>query len=538
MAEPVLRINGLSVAFPAGPALQDVSFAVNAGETVALVGESGSGKTLTARSILRVLPNTAEITTGQIGFDGLDLAALGPRDPRLAQIRGGAVGMIYQEPMTALSEFYTIGNQIEENLIQHGTPRRQARERALEMLRAVDIPQPEARLDAYSFELSGGQRQRAMIAMALATQPKLLLADEPTTALDVTTQARVLALLKRLQASHNMAMVFITHDMSVVANIADRAVVLHRGKVVEEGPVPQILEAPRAAYTQELITAVPTGDRQQFRAPHQSAVRGALLLRVDQLSQHFQRPRGLLRSPDIVRAVDDVSLELHAGETLAIVGESGSGKTTLGRAIVGLTRPTAGRVEFHFGTHARPLWQDVRLVFQDPMSSLNPRMTVFDIIADPLRRAGEAAPAHRIRDLLARVGLDPEHAGRYPHAFSGGQRQRIGLARALATDPKIVVLDEPVSALDVSVQARVLRLMSGLQVDYGLAYLFISHDLDVVASIADRVAVMHGGKIVEHGAVDTIFARPRHDYTKSLLSARLSLKPSIACPQTETELIS
>ena len=493
---------------------------------MAIVGESGSGKTLTARSILRVLPKEAQVTSGQIRFDGLDLTTLPDRDPRLAQIRGGAIGMIYQEPMTALSEYYTIGNQITETLIQHGTPRKDAQIRALEMLRAVDMPQPEKQINAFSFELSGGQRQRAMIAMALSTNPRLLIADEPTTALDVTTQAVILRLLKRLQAEHGMAMLFITHDMGVVAHIADRVVVMHRGKVVEEGPVRQVLDAPSDPYTQSLIAAVPDGAKGAFRSPPTGPAGDPPLLQVRDLSQNFQRARGIFRAPDETRAVRSASLQLHVGETLAVVGESGSGKTTLARAILGLTTPTAGDIKLNFGTsQGRPVWQDLRMVFQDPMSSLNARMTVFDIIADPLRRAGMTDVAPKVLGLLDRVGLDPALAERHPHAFSGGQRQRIGIARALATDPKIVVLDEPVSALDVSVQARVLQLLIDLQEEFGLAYLFISHDLDVVASIAHRVAVMQRGEIVEDGPTPQIFRAPRHPYTRALLAARLSLDP-------------
>ena len=526
----LLSISELSVSFPGQAALFEVSVDVAPGQTVALVGESGSGKTLTARSILRVLPKDAAITGGSIRFDGLDLASLSPRDARLAKIRGGSIGMIYQEPMTAMSGFYTIGNQIEETLIQHGASRRTARARCLEMLRAVEMPDPEDRRDAYAFELSGGQRQRAMIAMALSTAPRLLIADEPTTALDVTTQSVILKLLKRLQADHGMAMLFITHDMSVVANTADAVVVMHKGKVVEHGPVRQVLRSPVQPYTRALIAAVPDGSPGQFRTPEATSPEGPPILTVKGLSQQFRQSTGLFRPPRVIRAVDDVSLSLCAGETLAVVGESGSGKTTLGRAIIGLTQPTAGAVLLNLGAdrQARPVWQEVRMVFQDPMSSLNARMTVFDIIADPLRRAGHKAPTARVYDLLARVGLDPDHAGRYPHAFSGGQRQRIGIARALAPEPRIVILDEPVSALDVSVQARILRLLSDLQAEMGLAYLFISHDLDVVASMAHRTAVMRRGRIVEQGSTEALFARPSHPYTQALLDARLPLDPDAA----------
>lgn len=519
----LLDINDLSVAFPSGAALSGVNLSVAKGQTVALVGESGSGKTLTARSILRVLPKGAKVTGGVIQLAGLDVATLAENDPRLMKIRGGIVGMIYQEPMTALSEFYTIGNQIEETLIQHGSNRKDARARALEMLRAVAMPEPEARMEAYIFELSGGQRQRAMIAMALSTNPALLIADEPTTALDVTTQAVILKLLKRLQAEQDMAMIFITHDMSVVANVADHVVVMLNGEVVETGPVAKVLQAPKEDYTKALVAAVPSGRAGQFRRDKVARPTSAPILTIQNLSQQFKRATGLFRPPQVIKAVDDVSLTLSAGETLAVVGESGSGKTTLGRAVLGLTEPTAGTVEHRLND--RPLWQDVRMVFQDPMSSLNARMTVFDIIADPLRRAGERDPSARVFDLLERVGLNSDHATRYPHAFSGGQRQRIGIARAIAPEPKVIVLDEPVSALDVSVQARVLTLLADLQDELDMAYLFISHDLDVVASVADRVAVMHRGRIVETGPTHQIFAAPQHEYTQKLLSARLTLTP-------------
>ena len=547
MADPLLSIRDLTVQFPDHTALHAVDLDIPTGQTVALVGESGSGKTLTARSILRVLPKEARITAGQIQFDGLDLTALSLKDKRLAQIRGGKIGMIYQEPMTAMSEFYTIGDQIEETLIQHGTARKAARSQAIEMLRAVDIPEPEQRINAFSFELSGGQRQRAMIAMALATEPRLLIADEPTTALDVTTQAVVLKLLKRLQREQRMAMLFVTHDMSVVANVADEVVVLYRGEVVERGSVRQVLRDPQHDYTQTLIAAVPNGRPGQFRKAERRAVKAKPVLRTRNLSQHFQQNRGLFKPPHIIRAMTGVSLELCAGETLAIVGESGSGKTTLARAILGLTEPTEGDVllDYRDGQSLtdmpergrRSVWRDLRFVFQDPMSSLNARMSVFDIIADPLRRAGHADPAPRVYELLERVGMNPEHANRYPHAFSGGQRQRISIARALAPAPRILVLDEAVSALDVSVQARVLRLLADLQDELGLTYLFITHDLDIVTSISDRVAVMQRGQIVETGLTAEVFEAPQHPYTQALLNARLPLDPDALTKTDRTRVL-
>ena len=534
MAEPLLSVRGLTVAFPHGEAVSDVSFDVPEGKTLAVVGESGSGKTLSARSILRILPKEARITAGEILFGGLDIAALKPGDRRLRTLRGGAIGMIYQEPMAALSPYYTIGNQIEETLIQHGARRRDARARALQVLGEVAMPNPAEQLDAYSFELSGGQRQRAMIAMALSTNPGLLIADEPTTALDVTTQSVILHLLRKLQRERGMSMLFITHDMGVVARMADDVVVMHEGRIVEAGPVRRVLRQPAEPYTRALIAAVPDGGP---GAGPRAADAGAPILSVRGLSQRFTTSRGVFRAPRVVEAVKDVSLDLHRGETLAIVGESGSGKTTLGRAIIGLQDPVAGTVDFGWGTAAPPgapdrarreTWGAVRMVFQDPMTSLNPRMTVHDIIADPLRRAGRSDPSARVFETLELVGLEPAHANRYPHAFSGGQRQRIGIARALAPGPRIVILDEPVSALDVTVQARILALLSDLQRDLGLSYLFISHDLNVVARVAHRVAVMRRGEIVELGRTEQIFSRPAHAYTRKLLSARLSLDPDAA----------
>ena len=537
MAEPLLSLRDLTVAFPHGAALCGVSYDVRPGKTLAVVGESGSGKTLSARSVLRILPKEARITAGTITFDGIDVTALGPRDKRLKALRGGAIGMIYQEPMAALSPYYTIGNQIEETLIQHGFSHSKARARALEALHEVAMPEPQERHGAYSFELSGGQRQRAMIAMALSTGPRLLIADEPTTALDVTTQSVILRLLRRLQAERGMSMLFITHDMGVVAAMADDVVVMHEGRVVEAGPVRAVLRAPRHAYTQALIAAVPDAQAGAV-APRPTDPKAAPILSVRGLSQRFESGGGLFRPRRVVQAVKDVDLDLGRGETLALVGESGSGKTTLGRAIIGLRDPSAGTVTLRLDGETvltglperarRDSWRAVRMVFQDPMTSLNPRMTVFDIIADPLRRLGRADPGARVFEVLDRVGLDPAHASRYPHAFSGGQRQRIGIARALAPEPRIVFLDEPVSALDVSVQARVLDLLAELQRDLGLAYLFISHDLNVVARVAHRVAVMRQGEIVEEAPTAEIFARPKHAYTRALLAARLSLDPDAA----------
>lgn len=612
-SDPLLSVQNLSVSFTgeggAVQALAKVSFDMRAGETLCLVGESGCGKSLTARSILRVLDRNARIDGGQMllrtgAGDRLDLAALPERDPRLARLRGNEVSMIYQEPMSALSTMYTIGNQITEGLIHHHRlSRREARTEAIRVMEQVGLPDPETRFDAYTFELSGGLRQRAMIAQALVTQPRLLIADEPTTALDVTTQAVILDLLRGLQAERDMAMLFITHDLGVVAEIADRVAVIYLGEVVEAGPVQQVLGDPRHPYTAGLLASVPgaaarggrlpvipgavpplaarpagcafaarcpvarvecrqapppladVGARRQVlchlrgrvgradmvfpapasQAPAKPAPKAAPLLRVEGLSTHFTRSHGVLRRHSTtIQAVSDVDLEIRQGETLGLVGESGCGKTTLGQTIIGLTTPTSGRILFE-GTDITALspaerrenWSQMRLVFQDPYGSLNPRMTAFDIVAEALRCAGQkrARIEARVREVFIQAGLSEAFLDRYPHAFSGGQRQRIGIARALAPGPRLIVADEPVSALDVSVQAQILNLLSDLQRDLGLTYLLISHDLAVVAHLATRVAVMYAGRIVELAETRALFTAQRHPYTQALLSAVLSPDP-------------
>ena len=592
-------------------ALDRVSFSVPRGKTLCLVGESGCGKSVTARALLRILGENAVIDHGTMRFeraDGspCDLAALDPKGREARTLRGEEIAMIYQEPMTALSPLYTIGEQIAEVLRWHrGTPRKEARARAIEMLAHVGMPAPEQRFDAYSFELSGGQRQRAVIAMALIAQPKLLIADEPTTALDVTTQAGILSLLRDLQAERDMSMIFITHDLGVVAEIADEVAVMYMGRVVEQGPVDRILSDPRHPYTQGLLASLPstrgprrarlsaipgavphlanrpagcafaarcawarmgTCDRQDApdvaiapghsAACHQLDAQGYLppldagivhtparrapdynarpLLRVRDLRKTFRQGGGLLSKPRAIQALNGVSFDLYPGETLGLVGESGCGKSTLGRTLMGLHPATSGAVHLREGdreTDLVPLppaalkqaWRRIRMVFQDPNGSFNPRMTVFDIVAEVLRvqKTPSARIEARVREVLRLVGLDEGVLDRFPHAFSGGQRQRIGIARALASAPGILIADEAVSALDVSVQAQVLNLFADLQAELGLAYLFVSHDLSVVRHISDRVAVMYAGAIVELAPAETLFAAPRHPYTRTLLDAVL-----------------
>ena len=613
-APEMLRVRDLAVAFDTDSgrqrALDGVSFAVEHGETVCLVGESGCGKTVTAKTILRVLSHNAVIESGTVDYrcsDGgrVDLASLPERDRRLRSIRGNEISMIYQEPMSAMSPMYTVGNQIAEVLVRHRRcSNTEARRASIATMRDVGIPDPEQRFDTYTFELSGGLRQRAMIAQALVCEPRLLIADEPTTALDVTTQAVILDLLRELQRKRGMSMLFITHDLGVVAQVADRVVILYLGQVAEHGPADGVLTDPQHPYTAGLLASVPsltlTGggrlpaiqgavpslDERSGGCPFAprctQAIEGLCevaappvadlgsgryaschlhaeqivvartiagpavlvspkrldraarpLLSVRRLSTDFPIRAGLLnRTVRTVRAVNEVSFDLWTGETMGLVGESGCGKTTLAHTLVGLTRATAGTI--HYANEdlvpqagRRQHWSEIRLVFQDPFGSLNPRMTAFDIVAEVLRVAGHdrTSIATRVRQVFAQVGLDESSLKRYPHAFSGGQRQRIGIARVLAPGPRLIIADEPVSALDVSVQAQILNLLRDLQGSFGLTYLLISHDLGVVANLSDRVAVMYAGRIVEIAPAGELFAAPRHPYTEALLSAVLSPNP-------------
>jgi peptide/nickel transport system ATP-binding protein len=563
----LLAVRDLAVAFRADEgtveAVRGVGFDVPAGRTVALVGESGSGKTVISQAIMGILPRRAAITGGRILFRDpaqpateLDLAALGPDSPEYRRIRGGRISIIFQEPMSSLSPVHTIGDQVGEALALHRpVGKEEVRERTVRMLARVGFPDPEHAYGCYPFELSGGLRQRAMIAMALICEPALLIADEPTTALDVTIQAQILKLMADLQRELGIAILFITHDLGVVANIADSMVVLYRGRVMERGPMRSLLARPQHPYLQGLLRAVPrlhtpagqplvplrripssasatltTGLREARTGPSDGVV-----LEVDGLRKAFlTRSGGWLQGAvrEIV-AVEDVSFAVRRGESLAIVGESGSGKTTVSRIIMRALVPDRGRAIFHGAdgpvdvlaldeAALAAFRRKIQYIFQDPFGSLNPRMTVFDIVAEPLviHGIGTAAErAERVAALLAAVGLEPQHQRRYPHSFSGGQRQRIGIARALALEPEILICDEPVSALDVSVQAQVLNLLKDLQKALGLTYLFISHNLAVVKYIADRIAVMCAGRVVELAPTAELFQSARHPYTRALLAA-------------------
>jgi microcin C transport system ATP-binding protein len=524
----LLEVDNLSIDFRLDErvvsAVRGISFEVHSGQTLALVGESGSGKSVTAASILRLLPPSAEVRGG-IAFAGQDLAAV--TDRQMRGIRGGRISMIFQEPMSSLNPLHTIERQVSEILSVHrGLGRAAARARTLQLLRDVGLADAEQRLDAYPHQLSGGQRQRVMIAMALANEPDLLIADEPTTALDVTVQAQILDLLKSLQARLGMAMLFITHDLGIVREMASDICVMTEGRIVERGPTERIFAAPRHAYTRKLLEAEPKGSPP---APNPDA---PIVLAAEDLRVWFPIKRGLFRrTVGHVRAVDGVDVTLREGQTLGVVGESGSGKTTLGRALLRLVS-SEGRIAFlgndiqaRSWAQMRPLRRDLQIVFQDPYGSLSPRLSIAAIVAEGLAvhmpDLSERERQARVERALTEVGLDPALAHRYPHEFSGGQRQRIAIARALVLEPKLLVLDEPTSALDMSVQAQVIDLLRELQRRHNLTYLFISHDLRVIRALANEVLVMKDGKIVERGLADAIFQAPQTDYARTLLAAAL-----------------
>ena len=551
MNTPLLAINHLSVAFRQGETLRqvvnDVSLRIDAGETLALVGESGSGKSVTALSVMRLLHEAAvAYPSGEILFNGEDL--LRAREQRLRGIRGNQIAMIFQEPMVSLNPLHTVEKQLYEVLSLHrGLRRPAARGEILSVLDRVGIRQPATRLNDFPHQLSGGERQRVMIAMALLTEPQLLIADEPTTALDVTIQAQILQLIRVLQKEMQMGVIFITHDMGVVAEMADRVQVMYRGEVVENAPVARLFSAPQQPYTQALLAAVPKlGSMQgqplpaKFPLLHSDAVDDVPqdtvrrlqppILQVRDLVTRFDIRGGLLnRVKSRVHAVEKVSFDLYAGETLALVGESGCGKSTTGRSLLKLVASQGGtltfdgqRIDHLSGAALAHLRRDIQFIFQDPYASLDPRLTVGFSIMEPLlvhkampRREAE----QRVAWLLDKVGLLPEHAQRYPHEFSGGQRQRICIARALAQNPKVVIADESVSALDVSIQAQIINLMLDLQREFGIAFLFISHDMAVVERISHRVAVMYLGQIVEMGPRQAVFEQPQHPYTRKLMAA-------------------
>jgi glutathione transport system ATP-binding protein len=569
---PLLAVNDLAVEFRSTErivqAVRGVSFGVGHGETVAIVGESGSGKSVTALSLMRLVEHGGgRITSGTLMFtrpggDRIDLAHAS--STTMQAIRGAEIAMIFQEPMTSLNPVFTVGEQIAESIRLHqGKDYAAASREALRMLEQVRIPEAAQVLSRHPHQLSGGMRQRVMIAMALSCKPRLLIADEPTTALDVTIQAQILELIRLLQEEMRMSVVFITHDMGVVAEVADRVLVMYRGEIVEDGAVVQIFDAPRHSYTQALLAAVPrlgsmrgsdaparfpvpdsTLSSAVASAPLRPPASGAPLLKVRGLKTRFAVRSGFFgRVRRQVHAVEQISFDLAAGETLALVGESGCGKSTTGRSLLRLVAIDGGSIEFGGRDIAqlpadamRPVRREIQMVFQDPFASLDPRLTVGFSVAEPLYVHGIAkgnAASDRVAWLLAHVGLSPDAALRYPHEFSGGQRQRIAIARALALQPKMIVADEAVSALDVSIRAQIVNLLLDLQAEFGLAYLFISHDMAVVERISHRVAVMYLGQIVEIGPRRAIFENPQHPYTRKLLSAVPVADPSRRRPKTE-----
>ncbi|MBI5780502.1 MAG: ABC transporter ATP-binding protein [Rhodocyclales bacterium] len=502
----LLGVRDLSVAIGALMPVDGVSFEIAPGETFALLGESGCGKSLTALSLMRLLPPAAHIARGEVNFDGRDLFSI--PESGMRELRGGGMAMIFQEPATSLNPVMTIGDQIGEVLRLHGG----RPGRVSELLEAVGIPDPERRATEYPFQLSGGMKQRAMIAMALAGEPKLLIADEPTTALDVTIQAQVLDLLKDLQRQMGMAMLLITHDLGVVARMADRVGVMHGGRLVEVAEAKAFFRGPSHPYSQRLFAALPENLAKPASQPQDQT-----LLEVDNLAVHFPIRRGFLqRTVGCIKAVDGVALKVSRGGTLAVVGESGCGKTTAGKAVLHLLPPTAGTVQFAGQAVTTLAPRQMQMVFQDPFGSLNPRLRIGQIIAEGMRAQGVAG---EVGALLEQVGLEASMVARYPHEFSGGQRQRIAIARALAVNPQLLVCDEPTSALDVSVQAQILRLLRDLQDSRGLAYLFITHNIAVVDYLAHNVAVMYLGRIVEQGTVDDVLRNARHPYTQALMAA-------------------
>ena len=523
--KPVLDVHNLVIKVGENTLIDRISFSIQPGEIFALVGESGSGKSLTSLAIMRLLPEALNIEAGEIQLHQKSLLSLS--EAQMQKVRGKSVAMIFQEPMTSLNPVMRVGDQVSEVLRVHlGLSSKHAKLRTIELFNEVGIPEAADRVDWYPHQLSGGQKQRVMIAMALACEPDLLIADEPTTALDVTIQAQVLALLKKLRDERGLSILFITHDMGVVAQMADRVAVMQKGKILETAECEHFIKAPTHPYTQQLLAdALPTRD-------YKPATSQDSLLDLRGLKVHFPIKKGLLqRTVGYVKAVDGVDLVINRGETLALVGESGSGKSTIGQAILRLIDSTDGEIRYQDVDLAKlkenkikPLRQKIQVIFQDPYSALNPRMTIGEIIREgmvslkvgPQKKADQDA---RITELLTQVGLLPEHKQRYPHEFSGGQRQRIGIARALAVEPELIICDEPTSALDVTVRAQVLDLLNNLQKTYNLSLLFITHDLSIIPRIAHRVAVMSEGRIVEQGEVQSILENPQHHYTQTLLAA-------------------
>ncbi|MEV7427299.1 ABC transporter ATP-binding protein [Streptomyces sp. NPDC091212] len=536
-ADRLVEVVDLTIDFTAGAgsaeetvrAVDGLSFGLAPGRAIALVGESGSGKSTVASALLGLHRGTGARVGGSVRVGGTDVG--GATDRELRALRGAVAAMVFQDPLSSLDPYYAVGDQIAEVYRVHtDASRKAARTRAVEVLDRVGIPDAARRARSRPHEFSGGMRQRALIAMALACEPRLLIADEPTTALDVTVQAQILDLLHELRHETGMGLLLVTHDVGVAAESVEEVLVMRQGREVESGPVAEVLGKPRDAYTRALLAAVPRVDAPLTRVD--VPPRAEPLIEAVGLRREFRRGRRT------VAAVDDVSLTVSPGETLGIVGESGSGKTTLGRMLVRLLDPSAGRLTYR-GTEIgkaserelRPYRRELQMVFQDPVSSLNPRRSVGESVADPLRAAGvldEGRIVARVRELLERVGLDPDRYDRYPHEFSGGQRQRVGIARALAAEPRLIVCDEPVSALDVTTQAQVVALLAELQRELGLALVFIAHDLAVVRQVSDRIAVMRGGRIVEQGTVEQVYGAPRDPYTRQLLAAVPALDPALA----------
>ena len=528
MSERILEVNDLAVAFRGEEVVRGISFHIDRGEAVALVGESGSGKSVTALSVMQLLPYPqASHPRGSVKVDGQEV--IGTDEGEMLKIRGDRVGMVFQEPMTSLNPLHHIEKQIGEILFVHrAMDRKAARERSLELLNLVGLQRAEERLRAYPHELSGGQRQRVMIAMALANEPDLLIADEPTTALDVTVQAQILALLDDLKQQLDMSLLLITHDLGIVRKMADRICVMTDGELVEQGPARRIFDTPRHPYTRHLLAAEPKGEA----AP--SDPNAPVVMRGQDVSVHFNLAKGMFARRRVLKAVDEVSVTIRAGHTLGIVGESGSGKTTLALALLRLIRST-GEIELAGqgiqglkSKALRPLREQMQVVFQDPYGSLSPRLSVDQIIGAGLRvhRPELSVPERReiVAGALREVGIDPSMQDRYPHEFSGGQRQRIAIARAIVLQPNLIVLDEPTSSLDMSVQAQIVDLLRELQRRHSIAYIFISHDLKVVRALADEIIVMKDGVIVEQGAAKEVFTAPRTAYTRALMSAAFNIE--------------
>jgi peptide/nickel transport system ATP-binding protein len=562
MSEDLIKVENLAIEFKTDEgtinAVKNISFSIPRGKTVGLVGESGSGKSVTALSIMRLIPNPpGKITAGRVLLDGKDL--LTHSESQMRDVRGNRISMIFQEPMTSLNPVFTVGDQIAETLILHQKlDRRAALAKTIELLKQVGIPRPEERVNAYPHEMSGGQRQRVMIAMAIACEPELLIADEPTTALDVTIQKQILELLADLQKKYKMSILFITHDLGVIADIADEVIVMYKGNIVEQGPTAGLFSAPKHPYTKGLLACRPRLDRNPHRLPMVSDFmsedgrekpfdmasltsakiarssgesNNPVILEIKNLKKYFPLKKNFFGGVQSwVKAVDDVTLKVRRGRTLGLVGESGCGKTTLGRTILRLIEPTEGSVNYS-GTEItgldreglRQMRRKMQIIFQDPYASLNPRMTIGAAVSEPMIIHGlgenKRDRLELAAQLMRRVGLEPGMLNRYPHEFSGGQRQRICIARALAVRPEFIVCDESVSALDVSIQAQILNLLLDLQEEFNLTYVFISHDLSVVKFISDEIAVMYNGQVVEMNDAISIYENPKHEYTQKLLSA-------------------